>query len=624
MDTQNTVAELIRKQESDYLSGTTTIGKYVEFSQYENIEQIDAYLNSKHVSGDFDSQGREKPFFNIVTAVVNIWYRATTIASTMIRIKSNKFKKYIPAFIATLLIHDWMRKNNFDDFLNKWDLTEARYGSAVVEFVEHDVDLIPSVLPWNRLITDTVDFENNPKIKILWLTPAQLRKNKLYDQDKVKELLEARSARETTGRQKKDSKSEYIKVYELHGELELSQLTDKESDNEEFVQQMHVVSFVSKRGKRGEYDDFTLYKGKEKNPHMITHLIEEDGRAQSVGAVEHLFEAQWMVNHSTKQIKDRLDLASKLIYQTADPNLVGQNVLTAMENGDIIVHAANAPLTELNKENADITALQNFALQWQVLAKEITSTPDAISGNTQPSGTPFRSVAVENQEAHSLFEVMKRNKKRDLEEMMRRFVIPFIKKQMDTTDEIASILRSQDISTLDQIYVPDEARKRDNQQLKKTILSGELAQNLDPNQLQAQIQGEMATLGNQRFIKPSEIASKTWKDVLDGFEWECDVEIENKASDDQLVAQTLVDILKISADPNVQMFLNTPKGKMIFNKILDKTNALSPLELAQMPVTQSVQAPPAQASPQPQSVGGSTVANNSGASPSGNNPGLSA
>jgi hypothetical protein len=90
-------------------------------------------------------------------------------------------------------------------------------------------------------------------------------------------------------------------------------------------------------------------------------LIEEDRRAQSIGAVEHLFEAQWMTNHSVKGIKDRLDLASKLIYQTSDANLAGQNVLSSIENGDIIVHGINQPLTEINKENADITALQNYA-----------------------------------------------------------------------------------------------------------------------------------------------------------------------------------------------------------------------------------------------------------------------
>ncbi len=603
--TKDSVAELIRQLENDYINGTTTRGKYVEFSQYENIEKIDAYLNSKFTEGDHSNDA----FFNIVTAAVNIWYRATTIARTKIRIKATKGKQVVLAFVATLLIQDWMRRNHFDEFINKWDLTEARYGSAIVEFVEQDGNLIPSVLSWNKTINDTVEFENNPLVKVLWLTEAQLRKNKNYDQEQVKALLDSKSARETAGKQKKDNKSDYIKVYEIHGELELSKVTGKDTDADEYVQQIHVISFVGKKGKRNEYDDFVLYKGREKNPHMITHLIPEDGRAQAIGAVEHLFEAQWMVNHSTKQIKDYLDFASKLFFQTADPNLIGQNVLSGLQNGDILVHAVNAPLTLVNTMKADITAIQNFSNQWQVLGKEITSTPDAIAGNTQPSGTPFRSVAVQNQEAHSLFEVMKRNKKRDLEEMMRRFVIPFVKKQMDTSEEVAALLETQDITTLDQMYVPNEAIRRDNEQIKQTILSNidkdvndptGIAQNLDREQLEQDIRkNELAPLGNQRFIKPGDLPTDTWKKALKELEWDAEVEIEDKATDDQLVGQSLADFFKILVDPNAQAFLNTPRGKLLFNKILDKTNAISPLELAQIPSDQPL--------PQQPVGGGSSV-----------------
>jgi hypothetical protein len=249
--------------------------------------------------------------------------------------------------------------------------------------------------------------------------------------------------------------------------------------------------------------------------------------------------------------------------------------------------------------------------QWQIQAKEIVSTPDAIAGNAQPSGTPFRAIAVENQEAHSLFEVMKRSKKRDLEEIMRRFVIPYVKKQMDTSKEIAALLQTQDITTIDQMYVPNEAIRRDNEQVKKTILSNidkeigdptGIAQNLDRNQVEQDIRkNELAPLGNQRFIKPADIPDTTWKDVLEDFEWDVDVDIEDKETDDQLVAQNLTDFFKILIDPNAQAFLNTPKGKLLFNKILDKTNAISPLELAQLPDA------PAPMQPAP-SVGGSTVA----------------
>ncbi len=52
---------------------------------------------------------------------------------------------------------------------------------------------------------------------------------------------------------------------------------EDEDDEETYVQQMHVVSFVG-GNKKDKDEDYCLYKGKEKNPYMMTHLIKEDGR----------------------------------------------------------------------------------------------------------------------------------------------------------------------------------------------------------------------------------------------------------------------------------------------------------------------------------------------------------
>ncbi len=578
MDEINKIPELVRRLENQYISGTTNISKYVQFSQFENVEKIDAYLNSKHTSGDFDAQNREKPFFNIVTAAVNIWFRATDIDRKDIKIKPSKIGDTLLAFLATIHLQEWMRKTAFGAFLNEWGRSLARYGSSVLKFVEKDGELIPAVIPWNRLITDTVDFENNPKIEILWLTPAQLRANKSYDQDQVKELLETITSRETTSRQKKDTLSNYIKIYEIHGELELSNLTGKETDKEEFVQQMQVLSFVSKKGKRGEFDDFTLYKGKEaQDPYMITSLIKEDGRAMAIGAVEHLFEAQWMKNHTMKNVKDYLDIASKLIMQTSDGSFVGQNALNSIEQGDILIHAPNAALTVLNTAKPEISALQEFGKQWEVLAQEITSTPDSLRGDTAPSGTAWRQVQALQQESHSLFELMVENKGLDIERMMRTHVLPYLKKQMDTADEIGATLSSYHLDKVDSMYIPNEAIRRYNDETKQQVLSGQIAPQFNPQQAQQQVQSQLSQQGNTRFFKPSDISDKTWKEVFANLEWDVEVDVTGEGVPDKEDLATLSTVLQtIATNPRV---LTDPNAKLIFNKILSIAGGVSPIEL---------------------------------------------
>jgi len=57
------IYNIVRDAKIDFTTGKTTLGKYVTWSLHENIEKIDAYINSKHISGETDSLGREKPFF---------------------------------------------------------------------------------------------------------------------------------------------------------------------------------------------------------------------------------------------------------------------------------------------------------------------------------------------------------------------------------------------------------------------------------------------------------------------------------------------------------------------------------------------------------------------------------
>lgn len=594
---ENDLYEIVRKMEQDDISGNTTISKYVNFSLRETIEKIDAYLNSKHISGDTDSQGREKPFFNIVTGIVNIWYRATDIDRKNIRIRATKSTDVVKSFLATVHLQEWMRKTNFGAFLNEWGRSLVRYGSSVVKFVEKDGELYSEVIPWNRIIVDPVDFENNIKIEILELTPAQLRKREGYDQEQVKNLIETVTTRKTIDGQNKDNKSDYIKLYEVHGELPLSYITGKDEDDDTFVQQMHVISFVESGENKGEYDNFTLVSGREKkDPYMITHLVKEDGRSLAIGAVEHLFEAQWMMNHSVKSIKDQLDLASKLIFQTSDGSFVGQNALNAIETGDIMIHKINEPLTQVNNGSHDVSSLQSFGDMWMSLRQDITSTPDSLMGNNAPSGTAWRQVEALQQEAHSLFELFTENKGLDIERMLRERIIPHLETKMDTTEEVSATLGSYGIEEIESMYIKSEAIKRSNKKNADELFAqaenGTLTQPMqltNPDEQGMNVKQELQQMGGQRFFKPSDVPSYTWKELFDGFEWDVEVDITGEESFSKDDLATLSTVFQTIADPAKQAVLQTKPGKFLFNQILLKTNTVSPMQIEN--IEQEKQAP---------------------------------
>jgi len=588
-----TALDIIRKQEQDYINSDTTISEYVKFSPKENIDKIEAYLNSKHTSGPTDSLGREKPFFNIVTAAANVWYRATDIDRANIRIKATKSSNHTTALLADVKSKEWMRKSGFGVWLNDWGRTLARYGSAVSKFVEKDGELVATVVPWNRLIVDAIEFYGNPVIEKHYYTSAQLRKNKLFDQKQVESLIESSlKSRETTGKDKQDNKAEYIEVYELHGEFEKELLTGKESDSEIYVQQVHICSFTM--NDKGEYNDYTLYKGQEKNPYHITHLIKEDGRVMAIGAVEHLFEAQWMVNHNEKAIKDQLELASKLIFQTSDPAYQGKNT-GDLDTGSILYHENNAPLTQLANNSHDIVSLQNNKTDWRGQATEASSTPDALKGVTPPSGTALGTVQITTAQGLSLFELMTENKGLALEEIWRQFVIPHIKKQLNTKDEIVAVLDDMGVKQIDQLYIPNEAKKRLGEQYKKELkaflespIEGAAPDITQPDQIgaEAQVTEELKTLGNKRYFKPDELDEKTWKDVFSDFEWDVEVEVTNEQSDKAANLTTLQAVLTTLANLG-----DVENAKLVLSKLLEETGTFSPMELISISAPQPTQAP---------------------------------
>lgn len=571
--------------ESDYVRGNVTLSEHVVFDMNATINKIEAYLNSIHVKGSKDSQGRTKPFFNIGNSAANIWYRATDIDRKNVRIKASRTVSVIDAFLATVHVQNWMTKARFGRFLNEWGRVLARYGSAIVKFVEKDGELNCSVMPWNRMIVDQIDFDSNPRIEVIELTEAQLRKRKGYDKKMVETLCNARKTRTTLRGQKKDNKSDYIKLYEIHGELSKTLLTGNEEDEDEYVQQIHVISYVNGKEK-GTYEDYTLFSSEEKlDPFMITHLIKEDGRTLAIGAIEHLFQAQWMVNHTAKQIKDHLDQASKLFYQTADPSFVGQNVTSAIENGDILIHAFNRPLTQVNNASHDIAALQSQTQMWKALGNEIVGISEAMLGAAPKSGTAWRQTEALLQESYSLFEVMTENKALDLEEMFRVRILPYIRRtKMSNADEIAATLELNDVEWVDSKYLKNFSIKESNLILAKRVLKNEKItpedQMMLTQSLQAGMKDSLRGLGNQRFFRPSEVPGNTWKKQFEDMEWDLEVDIVGEAKDYREAMATLNTALQTIMTPG---YAENKQAQMIVGKILNLTGTMSPIELSSIP-----------------------------------------
>lgn len=582
---EESIGSMVRRLETDFTSGGGTLmSKYVRTDLYEDINTIYAYLESKHISGEFDSMGREKPFFNIVLASRNIWFRATDLDRKNILLKATSEGMTLPVFFLYLHLQNWMRKENFGAFLNNWGISLAGFNSSVVKFVEKNGKLICSVTPWSKLIVDQINFDDNVKIEILELTESQLYDK--YGKEAVDDLVNTKKARETTNKQYKDNKNTYYKLYEVHGKLPLYNLTDNPEDIEP-VQQMHVISMVGKEKGKGE-DTYTLYKGKEeKDPYLLTWLLSsEDGSINLNGSVKNLFQAQWMVNHTKKAIKDQLDLASKLIFQTSDANFLGQNALSAIENGDIMIHSVNQPLTQVNNNSHDVTSLTGQGQEWKALGSELNGISEAMLGIAPKSGTAWRQTEALLQESYSLFEIMTENKGLHVEQMLRRYILPFLVKKMNNNKEIMATLDMHGIKEIEEKYIKYQSIRESNKMMIEQLLNGQIAEQPDLTTIQDGMKEAFNEQGNQRFFKPSKVSwKKEFEDLnLDDVE----IEITGESADTQAMLTTINQALTMVANP---AYSQNKQAQYLVNKALTKSGFLSPVELSSMPSPEPIANP---------------------------------
>ena len=144
-------------------------------------------------------------------------------------------------------------------------------------------------------------------------------------------------------------------------------------------------------------------------------------------------------------------------------------------------------------------------------------------------------------------------------------------------------IKGAEIKFIDSRYITNEAKRRVEQIKINTILSGEI---YDPSQEGELIANEEQLLqktqnanGSQRFIKPSEIADKTWKEVFKGAENKLIVEVTGESKDIQATMATYNTALGFLA--NLQGREMTPEEKLIFGGIIELTGAISPIELVQ-------------------------------------------
>jgi hypothetical protein len=355
-----------------------------------------------------------------------------------------------------------------------------------------------------------------------------------------------------------ETQGDYIEVWEVHGELPESYLKE-DGDEDKFVRQMHVIAGIHQEKIEGtdseETVGVTLFSGKEKeNPYKYYSRDEIPGRALGVGVVEDTEQAQIWTNKAKNEEKKVMELAGKILFQQSGKGIV-KNVLTDVDNGNVIDNKGQ-PITQLSTVPSSLPQFQNLVQAWDTQAERVTSTYAAVTGETMPSGTPYRLGAIQNQEANSQFEYLREKLVLFVQEIYTDWVFPYLTKRLKKEHTLTTDFTADELIKIDKSFINYEVNKK----VKEMVLSGRNVSEDQLVQIREQIGNFIKETGSRRGIKIPE-------GYYDNVEMKLDIIITNEQRVKSVYLESLSNILTtVAQNPAV---LTDPKLSKVFNEIME-------------------------------------------------------
>ncbi len=570
----------IKSMENEYISRPITIVDGYDFSQYETLRKCELYSNSRYVSGPKDSLGRKKRFFNIVNGKKDIAKRATDLDTKDIRIKTDEPDDFTRVYILEKKVRNWMEESNFAKFLNNAGETRPKYGGVLAKKTVNKGKLNIDVVEWRNTITDQTDIIEGCIVEKHFYTPSKLSKMRgVWDNiDDALALATDNKTSMTTGQEIK-TPGKYIEIYEFHGDIPRS-LVEEGAKEDEYARYFIICAGATKQDTKGEQytSSVTLFSAEEKeNPYKYLPWDKVPGRALGKGIIEEGFEAQEGVNDAKMKELQAMEIASKIIFKT-DDNKVSKNALTDMDNGDVVKVSKGSDLTQVNTMSSSIPAFDNLVESWKAQFESATSTFAAISGETLPSGTPYRLGAVMNQEAGSIFDYRREEFGIWIGEIMEDWVLPHLLRDIKNGDTFLAEFSPDELKRIDDSFI--------SKHLAQTIIEENMAGRFVPPEMVAQeidkLKENLRATGKHRFL---DIPKGYFDKIQTKISFETTGEQRNKAA----MLETLSNIFQATAaNPTV---LQDPQLKKIFERLMEVAG-INPIEIeTDTPPAQPMMAP---------------------------------
>lgn len=531
-------------EELDVFSNDIKVIEGWDFNQRDTIEQAVLYYNSKFVDGDTDDDGLKLYFFNIIKATCGTTTKAIDVDTKDIIVQNAAGGDWLKAWFYQRDLKYWLKKQQFGKVLNRISRELPIYGTVVLKYVKGKVEFVNLKNFICETNADTLD-QSNYIIEEHYYTPNEFKKiGKEKKLDNVNEVLEMF----------RNSKEQYIRVFERYGELE-------NVETGEWEYRMVLVADIPTDIKQSSRYE-TTYAGSDyvlanvlinSHPYKEIHVNKIAGRWLGVGIPELLSENQIRINEIMNQRVKSSYWSTLRLFQTKDTG-VARNLLQDCENGDVLNPEDLITAVPMEDRNG-VGYYDSEMNQWTGNAKEQTFSTDIMMGQRPPSGATLGAAQLSAAQSMSFFDQMKEDYCLEVKDLIVTRVIAGFEKTNNLEHMVK--IAGEDIEKLTDLIV--------NQKVNNAIINYVKRKKRLPDQKFIELTRIAET---ELLSKSPELQVK----IPDGFykdvEYDIDVIITDESEATAAKAASLVTALQtITTDPTI---LTDPTKKRIFAKSLEQ------------------------------------------------------
>ena len=418
----------LKKELGDFFEGKTIIGgtkydktKGYSYNQYKTLQLVE-FVGASKFQNEKDSEGQDKMYLNSSVFRADVASKQIDIDVKNIVFIPEDFSSDTACVIYRRKFKRFAKDTGLGADLNEMVEKYPFYGSLVAKKRGKEFDILDLGKLRNQQDAKSLNtasyviLEHNMKA---WEAEAMPN----WDLSKLEYTWD-----------------EDFTVYERYGRVPLSffDVTDKSNKS------VDTVSFIvlDKKGKK-EVSQLLFIEQITERPFREVHWKRRNGRWLGVGEIENNFENQKARNAIFNMRMRSALWSSKNIFQYAGDD-VAKNLVMEVRDGDVLsIGQGTGGVTQVNTQTKALADYNSIDETVEHNSDQKSFTYEVATGESMPSGTPFRLGVVLDNAIDSHFGLKREKLSLFIKEIIYDFTFPDFEKGI-SKESLEAIFTGQD------------------------------------------------------------------------------------------------------------------------------------------------------------------------------------